>query len=197
MKVIGISGSPRGNGNSEILLHHALEPFREKGWAVTEFLLSQKTVAPCSGCDGCLGTAGCVIKDDMDILYDEFESCNALIVASPVYYRNVTAQLKAVFDRSYAVREKRPLAEVAGGAIAVGRGTGGGQSMVLTVIYNFFLSSGVIAVPGELNGVSAVADKPGDILQQPNRLRQAAVLGENVLRCARRMDLSRKGEAKR
>ena len=47
--------------------------------------------------------------------------------------------------------------------VAVGRGTGGGQSIALTVIHNFFLSMGVICVPGELNGVSAVADKPGDI----------------------------------
>ena len=52
------------------------------------------------------------------------------------------------------------------------------------VIYNFFLSSGVICVPGELNGVSAVADKPGDVLRDENRLRQARVLGENILRLA-------------
>ncbi len=183
MKVIGICGSPRAGGNSEILLQHALEPFRQKGWQVVEFLSSSRTVAPCDGCDSCAATGQCVIHDDMDLLYTEYTSCNAVIVASPVYYRNVTAQMKAIFDRSYATRETHPLANKVGGAIAVGRGTGGGQSLVLTIIHNFFLSSGAICVPGELNGVSAVADEPGDVLMQPKRLRQARALGENVLRC--------------
>ena len=184
MKVIGISGSPRVGSNSEILLQHALEPFQENGWTVVKFLLSNRSVAPCDGCDCCSQTNQCVIEDDMGLLYEEYDTCDALIVASPVYYRNVTAQLKAVFDRSYATKDRQPLVHKVGGAIAVGRGTGGGQSLVLSIIHNFFLSSGAICVPGELNGVSAVADKPGDILAQPKRLRQARFLGENVLRWA-------------
>ena len=184
MKVIGISGSPRVGSNSEILLQHALEPFQEKGWSVIKFLLSNRKVAPCDGCDTCSQTGQCVIEDDMGLLYEEYTTCDALLIASPVYYRNVTAQMKAVFDRTYATDERRPLANKVGGAIAVGRGTGGGQSMVLSIIHNFFLSSGAICVPGELNGVSAVADKPGDILAQPKRLRQARILGENVLKWA-------------
>ncbi|MBN1936630.1 MAG: flavodoxin family protein [Anaerolineae bacterium] len=188
MFVIGISGSPRAGGNSEVLLKHALAPFAEQGWSVSEFLLSERKVQPCRGCDRCAETGLCVIDDDMHILYDIYARCDALIVASPVYYRNVTAQLKAVFDRTYAVRGQNPLAgllaEKVGGAISVGRGTGGGQSLALTAIHNFFLSSGLVCVPGELNGVSAVADAPGDVLMQPKRLRQARILGENVLRWA-------------
>jgi len=184
MKVLGISGSPRKNGNSEILLQIALKPFEEKNWGVSTFLLSERRVAPCTGCDDCEKAGDCSISDDMVFLYEQFTACDAIIIASPVYYRNVTAQLKAVFDRSYAVRENQPLKEKIGGGIAVGRGTGGGQSIVLTVIYNYLLSSGAIVVPGELNGVSAVADQPGEILQQPKRLRQARILGENVLKCA-------------
>ncbi|MCP4537939.1 MAG: flavodoxin family protein [Chloroflexi bacterium] len=191
MKVIGISGSPRANGNTEILLQHALEPFQEKGWKIVEFFASSQIITPCNGCDSCARTGQCVIKDDMGLLHEEYAACDAMIIASPVYYRNVTAQTKAIFDRSYATRDNRPLANKVGGAIAVGRGTGGGQSLVLTVIHNFFLSSGAICVPGELNGVSAVADEPGDILTQPKRLRQARILGENVLRCAESMTRSR------
>lgn len=185
MKVLGISGSPRKNGNTEILLKYALEPFRERGWDVSEFLLSEKTVNPCCGCDGCEGTGRCMIQDDdMSILYDEYESCDALIIGSPAYYRNVTAQLKSVFDRSYAVKSKKPLKGKAGGAISVGRGEGGGQSLVLSIIHNFYLSMGGICVPGELNGLSARADKCGDILGQERRLQQARGLGENVMACA-------------
>jgi multimeric flavodoxin WrbA len=186
MQVLGISGSPRKGGNCEMLLQRALRPFREKGWETVECLLSVMTVAPCDGCDGCEGTGRCVLCDDMDAVYAAFQTCQAVIIASPVYYRNVSAQLKAVFDRSYALRNRRPLEGKPGGAIAVGRGTGGGQSLVLAVIYNFLLSSGAVAVPGEMNGMSAVADRPGDIARQLDRLRQAEVLGENVLRLAQR-----------
>lgn len=193
MKVIGISGSPRAGGNTEILLQHALKPFQEKGWVVVEFLLSNRTVAPCQGCDSCSHTSQCIVEDDMRLLHEEYATCDALIVASPVYYRNVTAQMKAVFDRTYATKDSQPLANKVGGAITVGRGTGGGQSLVLSIIYNFLLSSGAIGVPGELNGVSAVADQPGDIVQQPKRLRQARVLGENVLRCAELMARTKNG----
>jgi len=184
VRVIGISGSPRKGGNSEILLSHALEPFKEKGWEVIQFYLSSYSILPCEGCDCCQSVSECKLEDDMKLLYEEYSKCDAVIIASPAYYRNVTAQLKAVFDRTYATRSKKPLEGKVGGAIAVGRGQDGGQSIVLTVIYNFLLSSGVLCVPGELNGVAASADKPGDILSQPNRLKQARILGENIIRYA-------------
>jgi multimeric flavodoxin WrbA len=182
MKVIGISGSPRKNGNSEILLRKALEPFKEKNWEIVEFNLSNQNVLPCDGCDSCVSSNICKINDDMNILYDELKEFDVMIIASPAYYRNVTAQLKALFDRTYALTNDKLLKGKLGGAIAVGRGEGGGQSLVLTIIHNFFLSSGIICIPGELNGVSAKADKPGDILNQPKRLRQARLLGENIIR---------------
>lgn len=185
MKVIGISGSPRKGGNTEILIKYALDPFRESGWEVKEFFLSENTIKPCIGCDSCKKTGSCKIKDDdMNFIYNEFTSCDALIIGSPAYYRNVTAQLKALFDRCYAFGDKRSMEGKVGGAIAVGRGEGGGQGIVLSIIHNFYLSSGTICVPGELNGLSARADKCGDILNQEKRLQQARVLGENILKYA-------------
>jgi multimeric flavodoxin WrbA len=185
MKVIGISGSPRKSGNTEALIKYALDPFREHGWDVKEFFLSENTIKPCIGCENCRETGECLIRDDdMSFIYKEFCSCDALIIGSPAYYRNITAQLKALFDRSYAFGDKKPLEGRVGGAIAVGRGEGGGQSIVLNIIHNYYLSSGAICVPGELNGLSARADKCGDILNQEKRLRQAKVLGENVLQYA-------------
>lgn len=167
-----------------MLLKKALEPFYEKNWIVREHLLSDYRIGPCRACDSCQVNNTCKIEDDMSRIYEDIFDCDALIVGTPVYYRNVSAQLKAVFDRVYALKSARPLAGCFGGGIAVGRGTGGGQCIALTVIYNFFLSSGVICVSGELNGVSAVADKPGDVLRDENRLRQARILGENILSLA-------------
>jgi multimeric flavodoxin WrbA len=183
MKVIGISGSPRKGGNTEALIRYALKPFYEKGWEVTEFFLSSKTINPCIGCEICNETGSCTIEnDDMFFLLNEFENCDALIIGSPTYYRNVTAQLKALFDRSFVFKNRKLLEGKLGGAIAIGRGEGGGQSLVLSIIHNYFLSSGALCIPCEINGLSARADKPGDILKQENRLRQARVLGENILK---------------
>lgn len=181
MYVLGISGTPRKGGNSEVLLNAALEPFADAGWETGRILLSEKKIEMCIGCETCREQQKCAITgDDMDEVFNVFAVCDAIVIASPVYWRNVPAQLKALFDRMYADKNSLLKGKL-GGAIAVGRGTGAGQAIVLNIIHNFYLSSGALCVPGELNGVSAAADKPGDILAQPRRLEQARVLGRNII----------------
>jgi len=187
MNVLGISGTPRENGNSEILLQHALKPFEKHGWQIRHFRIREMNVEPCQGCEECKKLGKCKIDDDMHQVYEAFMWCDAIILSSPVYSRNVSAQLLALMDRHYAVREQRPLEGKPGGAIAVGGGTCGGQTITITAIYNWMLSCGVVCVPGELNGVTAVAREPGEILQQANRLKQAEILGENVRNVARKL----------
>jgi multimeric flavodoxin WrbA len=188
LNVLGISGTPRENGNSDILLQHALHPFEEAGWEVTLLRLCELTVKPCLACELCSLHGSCAIDDDdMHLFYDAFRRCDALIVATPTYSRNVSAQLLAVMDRHYGVEKERPLAGKPGGAIAVGRGTCGGQAIAINAIYTWMLSCGMVCVPGELNGLTAVADEPGDVLQQEKRLRQARVLGENVMHVAEKV----------
>ena len=189
MNILGISGTPRRGGNSEILLNAALEPFVAAGWYTTRILLSETKIEPCTGCETCVEEKICVIKDAMQDVYKAFEACDAIIIAAPSYWRNVPAQLKALFDRTFAAKN-RPLKGKLGGAIAVGRATaGGGQSKVLDVIHNFYLSNGALCVSGELNGVTASADKPGDILAQPRRLEQANILGRNILDLLRNCEI--------
>ena len=186
MHILGLSGTPRKGGNSEILLDAALTPFEDAGWDITRILLSELSITPCVGCETCVERCACITNDDMEKIYKAYEQCDAIIISAPVYWRNVPAQLKAVFDRTYAVGGKKPLEGKLGGAICVGRGSSGGQAIVLNVIHNFYLSCGVLCVPGELNGVTASADKPGDILNQPRRLKQAQILGENILQYSNR-----------
>ena len=184
MNVLGISGTPRKGGNSEILLNAALEPFIGANWDVTKILLSERRIEPCTGCDTCVEDKSikmaCYINDDMNEIYNAYEKCNAIIISAPAYWRNVPAQLKAVIDRTYGSKSGSLKGKL-GGAIAVGRGQGGGQAIVINIIYNFYLSAGMLCVPSETNGVTAVADKPGDISSQPRRLEQAKKLGENII----------------
>ncbi|MFX1372031.1 MAG: flavodoxin family protein [Promethearchaeota archaeon] len=185
MNVMGISGTPRNKGNSEILLRYALKPFENNEWDVKIFLLSKLTIKPCNACESCRETGTCIINDDMQSIYEAFRWCNAIIISSPVYSRNMSSQLLSVLDRHYSQKFDRPLEGKVGGAIAVGRGTCGGQTITINAIYTWMLSCGIICVPGELNGVTATADEPGDILNQENRLRQAEILGLNILKVAK------------
>lgn len=188
MNVLGISGSPRRNANSHILLEQALKPFAGAGWETRLLRLRDLHVAPCLACDHCRTHSGvCAQRDDMDAFYEGFRWCDALLLASPVYSRNVCAQLVCVFDRHYAVKVERPLAGKPGGAIAVGAGEGGGQATTVTAMYTWLLSCGGVAVPGELNGLTARASAEGEVLAQEKRLRQARVLGESVLHAAVRL----------
>ena len=184
MNILGISGTPRKGGNSELLLDAALEPFAEAKWDINRVLLSEQRIEPCIGCETCEENKCCFIDDDMKKVYEAYELCDAIIISAPSYWRNVPSQLKALCDRTFAVKDKKALGGKLGGAIAVGRATaGGGQSIVINIIYNFYLSAGALCVPGEMNGVTASADKPGDILHQPRRLKQARTLGENIIAC--------------
>lgn len=187
MRVVGISGTPRKGGNTEYLVKECLKEFAKQGWTVSECLLSEKTIKPCNGCDSCVDSGVCVITDDdAETLFANLIDCDAVIIGSPVYYRNVTAQLKALFDRNYPYGYKT-LEGKPGGAIAVGRGEGAGQASTLMIIYNFILSSGGLPVPGELNGLSARADKPGEIMTQERRLNQARILAKNVIKYAEKL----------
>ena len=138
MTVLGIAGTPRKGGNSELLLNAALEPFAEAKWDIRRILLSKSRIEPCVGCETCVERNTCFIEDDMSKVYDAFAECDAIIISAPSYWRNVPAQLKALFDRTFAVRDNKPLHGKFGGAISVGRATaGGGQSIVINIIYNF------------------------------------------------------------
>ncbi|MDR1687783.1 MAG: flavodoxin family protein [Clostridiales bacterium] len=106
MNILGISATPRKNGNSEILLNSALEPFVEANWEVSRILLSEKKIGMCIGCESCCESLKCFIDDDMSEVYEAFKICDALIISAPAYWRNVPAQLKALFDRTYGIKSK-------------------------------------------------------------------------------------------
>ena len=99
MLVVGVCGSPRPGGNTDILLDKTLDGSRAAGASVQKISLGALTYSPCLECGGCGRTGTCVLDDDMRIVYDALNSADAVIVASPIFFGNLTAQLKAVVDR--------------------------------------------------------------------------------------------------
>lgn len=98
-RVIGLSGSPRRGGNTETLLDEALKGASSAGASASKIILNELIFRPCQGCGGCDRTGRCVMIDDMDAVYEEVLSADGIIVASPLYFAGVSAQLKMMVDR--------------------------------------------------------------------------------------------------
>ena len=103
MKIVGILGSLRSKGNTEILLDEALEEARRNGVLVSKISLRNKVISPCNGCQKCTETGKCVIKDDMQEVYKKILESDGIIWATPVYFWSMTGQTKIVLDRTYAL----------------------------------------------------------------------------------------------
>lgn len=103
MKVIGIAGSPRRNGNTDILLQQVMLGAAKAGANTKTIVLSALSIAPCRHCDGCLKTGKCVIEDDMQWLHVDLREADGIVLASPIFFMGITAQAKAMIDRCQAI----------------------------------------------------------------------------------------------
>lgn len=102
-KVLILSGSPRKGGNSDLLCDEFARGAMEKGNVVEKIRVASKHVHPCSGCYYCRDHAGeCAHKDDMAQILQKMIDADVLVLASPVYFYSIDAQLKAVIDRTVA-----------------------------------------------------------------------------------------------
>ncbi len=99
MKVLGILGSPRMGGNSDILLDQALAGSKEAGAEAEKIVLCRKKISGCMNCDQCNETGICAIKDDMLEIHKKILEAHAVIHSCPVYFWNMTSQMKAYLDR--------------------------------------------------------------------------------------------------
>lgn len=99
-KVLILSGSPRKGGNSDLLCDEFMRGALEAGHEVEKIRVQEKQVACCTGCYACRDTGVCAIKDDMADIMQKMIDCDVMVLASPVYFYSIDAQLKAVIDRS-------------------------------------------------------------------------------------------------
>lgn len=184
MKVLGIMGSPRIKGNTDLLLDEALRGAVSQGAQVEKIVADKLSISPCREYYGCLENGNCVIRDDMDKVYPELLEADRLIVASPMFFYGLSAQLKAIIDRSQALWARKyvlhnlPEKSRKGALIAVGatRGERLFEGSILTVKY--FFKSIDVEYSDELliRGV----DKKGEIREHPTALNDAYEMGERL-----------------
>lgn len=147
MMIMGISGSPKKGGNTEYILNEALKAASERGYQTERLLCSALKVEFCDDCGECARGKPCPIKDDMDKFHNLMERADGIIAASPVYFGTVTAQLKAIFDRTIPLRRQGfKLKNKVGCALTVGGSRNGGQEKTIEAIHAWMHIHGMIVV---------------------------------------------------
>ena len=99
MKIIAFCGSPRKDGNTEVLLREAVRGIEEAGFSVRVFYLNLMNIKPCQDCGACNETGRCILQDDMEEISSAIRSADRIILASPIFFFALSAQTKAMIDR--------------------------------------------------------------------------------------------------
>lgn len=187
--VLGIVGSPRKGGNTEIIVENALEAARSVGAETEIVLLSEKHVEPCTACGVCGKTGECVIDDDFMHVFERMAAADGIIMASPSYYESMTSQMKALIDRAgtynTSAKGRTVFDGKVAGAMSVARRTG--LANVWTQQLLFILSQKMI-VPGITSYANAIGGHPGDVLKDEEGMRTSRDLGIAVAKLAMRLN---------
>lgn len=201
MLIIGLNGSPRPGENTAYLLEEALKAAGELG-AQTETLFLQEIVEKmdmpfCTACETpCRGA--CYQGTELEKIYERLGSADGLLIATPVYFGTVSAQLKSFWDKTRRMRRDKKLYNVVGGALSVGASRFGGQETTLKDIHSMMLIQGMIIV-GDCYDEKAPGHH-GVCAQQPSRedsyaLKRAYVLGKRVAQMCQATAHIRRGES--
>ncbi len=187
MKVLGIMGSPRRGSNTDILLDKALEGAAQAGAEVEKVLISKLKITPCLEIYACLKDGNCSIKDDMRELYDKLVEADHVILASPIFFYGITAQAKALVDRSQALWVRKHVLKTLGEdrrerrGLFISVGATKGEKLfdgaVLTVKY--FFDAIDVKYAGDLL-IRGVDDR-GEIAEHPGHLEDALRLGRELV----------------
>lgn len=177
MKVLGLSGSMRKEGNTAQLIKVILQRCRDAG-IKTEFVsLAGKKIMPCLGCEKCKKEKWCINKtDDWEAVVRKVMDCDVLVIGSPTYYYDVGGQLKNFIDRTYSLYHDRKLAGRKGVAVAVHANKGAVRTIQTL---EGFLSSHEFASLGCVKGKGY---HEGDVLNDADAIQKAQKMGDKIIR---------------
>lgn len=181
MKILGLSFSPREQGNTELLMDMALAGARRLGADTEMCRVADMDIHPCKGCGSCFKTGECTIADGMQAIYPKLLQADGILFGSPVYFYNITAQGKTVIDRTLPLGLKgKGLANKVGGIIVVG-GSLGLVDAVKDLYFYIVLRQMIPA-----NFVAAYASQKGDVKRLEKCQQSAEELGVQMVKIAER-----------
>jgi multimeric flavodoxin WrbA len=179
MRVLGIVGSPRKNGNTELLTKHTLKAISEEGLGTELIRLAGLEIKPCTACMACKEKEICSIKDDLFPVYLRMKEAEGIILASPVYYGSATALIKALMERvGYIARwNGEPFQRKAGGPLVVARRSR--RNFTIAQLTLWFQILGFF-VPVSTYWNVAIGREKGEVEQDEEGLETAWNFGKNM-----------------
>ena len=182
MNLIAINGSPRPQGNTNLLLQTVCEPLKETGISTEIIQLAGTNLRGCTACMKCVESKNrrCIIDSDpLNDILEKIYAADAVVLGSPTYFADVTTEMKALIDRSgFVCRANGHLLsrKVGAGVVAVRRG---GSMHALQTLQNYFLINEMI-VPGSSYWNIAYGRNPGDVAKDTEGMDTMRRLGENI-----------------
>jgi len=180
MKVLGVAGSPRKGGNTEIAVQTALDVIAGQGIETELLSLAGRPILPCTACGGCSKQPKCVLEDpNFDGVDEKFLQADGIIIGSPVYFGSATPEIMALLDRVGVVarRNGNLLARKVGAAVVVARRAG--QNFTFAQLNYFFLISSMI-VPGSTYWNIGFGMQKGEIEQDTEAVETIRNLADNM-----------------
>ena len=190
MKVIAFNGSPRRKGNTEILISEVFKILEKEGLETEMVQLGNKLVHGCTACGKCreIQDGKCHIKNDhLNFCIEKMVEADGIIIGSPVYFADVTPEIKALIDvAGYVTRANNHMLKrkIGAGVIAVRRG---GALHAFETINNFFLINQMI-VPGSSYWNFAFGRNPGEVLNDEEGMQTIKTLAENMAWLLKRIE---------
>lgn len=182
MKILAINGSPRKNGNTASLLQEVLTPLREAGWEVENVQLGGKKIQGCRGCGKCaeLKNGRCVFDNDiLNELLEKMLAADAMLLGTPCYFTDMTAELKALVDRAGLVAYMNGgLFQGKIGAAVVAAGRAGATHAYDSINHMFLMSK--MLVPGSTYWNVGFGRAEGEALQDGFALENMRQLGKAI-----------------
>lgn len=185
MKAIGIVGSPRKNGNTEILTAHCLQAIAEEGLATELVSLAGLDIRPCNACGACRDEERCPIDDDLSPIYEKMKEADAIVIASPVYFSSATALVKGLLERVGLLSlRNRPFVGKVGGPLVVARRAG--KNFAFAELTQWFHIMQIIN-PGSTYWNVAIGWKQGEVREDEEGLAIAWHFGKNVANLVKKL----------
>lgn len=180
MKVLGINASARKDGNTAILIQKVFEELNKSGIETELVQFAGTIVEPCKACWACGGKGNCVHQKDLFYeTYEKMLQADGLVLGSPVYSANVSANMQAFLERAAVVGDMNPgqMKHKVGAAVVAARR--GGAVSAVDAMNHFFLNHEMFVV-GSTYWNMAYGQMPGDVLKDEEGLANMKNLGENM-----------------
>ena len=189
MQITALYGSPRKDGNTDLLMQSFLQGVREAGGEPHEIFLRDLKFSACIECGGCTTTGACVLRDDMDEIYPHLITSDVIALAAPVFFYGLNALAKAMVDRTQCFWARKYLLgrglrqerrhEGYGILLSAGgsKGAKNFDGILLTAKYFF----DALDMPFTHHLTYGSIDKKGSLLEHPEICEEAQKLGRDIV----------------